>query len=474
MKIFKKLCSFFRKDSVSTQKMEKIEELVLHFALPLLYEFQRHEKEKGSDLTKEEIIAIRDSAVCIALPQSEKHMMDAQRGYKDIDPENCWEEWCAYKNKNSTPQNVNENTKESIEFYRQEANKGYAEAQFKLAQLHMNNFNLRMAVNWYARAANQGHLESTFCLANYYIVGYTEFFCEYEFAFSQYEAAANLGHVKAQYNISLCYKNGVGTEQNLLKALEWEEKAIQNGYIKTDITAEKGFKSYVDQQEYEALNILMNYSQHNESPEYEDQEEKNRQTEKKLFAENFKNALNDDVLAQLYVARCFNAGNGTTQNTKKAIKWFQKAAETGNAEAQNELGMIHFTYSRFHEAVPLFKKAINQENFDCLPQLTRMHQLGVKKIFQDEEEAFDLYNLAAQKGSIYGLHRVAMCYLNGVGTEKNEAEGIKIIQNLAEEGDSDSQYQLYLCYKDGLGVEKDEQKSSYWEEKFDEKYKQPM
>jgi hypothetical protein len=48
MKIFKKLCSFFHKDSVSTQKTEIIEELLPHFMPSFLYMLEHHEKIKGS------------------------------------------------------------------------------------------------------------------------------------------------------------------------------------------------------------------------------------------------------------------------------------------------------------------------------------------------------------------------------------------------------------------------------------------
>lgn len=40
---------------------------------------------------------IRDKSVCITVTKSNKEKLDTQRGYKDINPENCWEEWYVYK-----------------------------------------------------------------------------------------------------------------------------------------------------------------------------------------------------------------------------------------------------------------------------------------------------------------------------------------------------------------------------------------
>lgn len=51
------------------------------------------EQQKGSALTREEVLQARDTAVCIMLPLSKKEALDERRGFRDIDPENCWEEW---------------------------------------------------------------------------------------------------------------------------------------------------------------------------------------------------------------------------------------------------------------------------------------------------------------------------------------------------------------------------------------------
>lgn len=51
------------------------------------------ERAKGSPLTEAEAIGIRDSCPSVAVPIDVVLKMDAERGYKDIDPERCWEQW---------------------------------------------------------------------------------------------------------------------------------------------------------------------------------------------------------------------------------------------------------------------------------------------------------------------------------------------------------------------------------------------
>ena len=52
---------------------------------------------KGSPLTRDEVIRIRDNAVCIMRRASAKAEMEEKRGYPDIDPERCWEDWLQFR-----------------------------------------------------------------------------------------------------------------------------------------------------------------------------------------------------------------------------------------------------------------------------------------------------------------------------------------------------------------------------------------
>ena len=51
------------------------------------------EDKKGEPLTKEEVYAIRDGAACIMMQAVDVRKRDESRGYRDIDPENCWHDW---------------------------------------------------------------------------------------------------------------------------------------------------------------------------------------------------------------------------------------------------------------------------------------------------------------------------------------------------------------------------------------------
>ncbi|WP_337022482.1 MULTISPECIES: hypothetical protein [unclassified Pantoea] len=64
------------------------------FVPPLIALLLSKEKEKGTSLTEEEVLTIRDNATAIAVDNDVAASMAQSRGYRDINPENCWEAWC--------------------------------------------------------------------------------------------------------------------------------------------------------------------------------------------------------------------------------------------------------------------------------------------------------------------------------------------------------------------------------------------
>jgi hypothetical protein len=69
------------------------EALVSVFIPPLVYMLAQHERQKGSPLTEDEVLAIRGKSAVMMMRQSMSKQMAQKRGYSDIDPKNCWQEW---------------------------------------------------------------------------------------------------------------------------------------------------------------------------------------------------------------------------------------------------------------------------------------------------------------------------------------------------------------------------------------------
>lgn len=67
------------------------------FVPPLIALLLSKESEKGSPLTEDEVNSIRDNATAISLDRDAALEMAKIRGYLDINPENCWEEWLDFR-----------------------------------------------------------------------------------------------------------------------------------------------------------------------------------------------------------------------------------------------------------------------------------------------------------------------------------------------------------------------------------------
>ena len=73
--------------------MSESEKLVIYPMPSLVATLLDRERSKGSPLTEAEVVEIRDSCPSVAVPIDVAEKIDAARGYKDIDPEHCWEQW---------------------------------------------------------------------------------------------------------------------------------------------------------------------------------------------------------------------------------------------------------------------------------------------------------------------------------------------------------------------------------------------
>ena len=99
-------------------------------------------------------------------------------------------------------------------------------------------------------------------------------------------------------------------------------------------------------------------------------------------------------------------------------------------------------------------------------------------LFKSENylQAAELLQKAANEDFIFA-HKaqklLGICYLYGLGVEKDLPECAKWMRKAAEQGDADAQCALGLLYEKGLGVEKDPAEAARWYWKSAEQGYQP-
>ena len=169
--------------------------------------------------------------------------------------------------------------------------------------------------------------------------------------------------------------------------------------------------------------------------------------------------------AQYNLGCCLLFGNGVEKDETEAVKWFQKAAQQEYAEAQHYLGYCLFSGTGVEkdetEAVTWFRKAAVQGNAEaqydlgyCLASGT-----GVEK---DETEAVTWFQKAAQQGYAEAQHYLGYCLFSGTGVEKDETEAVTWFRKAAVQGNAEAQYDLGYCLASGTGVEKNQEEAMLW------------
>ena len=112
-------------------------------------------------------------------------------------------------------------------------------------------------------------------------------------------------------------------------------------------------------------------------------------------------------------------GFGVPRDYEQALKWYERAAHAGEAEAMNRLGVMH---AAGH---------------------------GVQR---DYALALTWFGTAVKNGSISAINNIAMAYFHGLGVPQSYAGSAKWLTLGAARGDARAQSRLAILYKEGLGV----------------------
>ncbi|MDR1349723.1 MAG: hypothetical protein LBJ59_02875 [Zoogloeaceae bacterium] len=151
-------------------------------------------------------------------------------------------------------------------------------------------------------------------------------------------------------------------------------------------------------------------------------------------AEGFKEirakAEQNDAEAQNSLGALYKDGlQGVTQDYAKAIQWFHKAAEQGNARAQYNIGLM------------------------CE---------GGQGMTQDYAAAEKWYRKAAEQGHVEAQNNLGVLYKDARGVAQNHEEAYKWLLKAAEQGDAMAQCNLGGMYLRGQGVPQDDITAGMW------------
>ncbi len=226
---------------------------------------------------------------------------------------------------------VDEDKEKAAEWYKKAAEIDYPEAQNKLADMYYQGIGVpqdfEKAANWAMKAAAYDMVESQFVLASLYYVGkgVPQDYDKAAESFLKVEEKGGDLAKKAQIILSVCYLKGLGVPQS-------DEKAVEMMCKDSDLSLAEAQRK---------IGIFYNYGS-----EVMDIARDIDQAVKWYR----KAAENGDAVAQNRLGVAYYEGISVKKNVKEAKYWWKKAADQGDEDAKENLRMLAMAEKRAREA----------------------------------------------------------------------------------------------------------------------------
>jgi TPR repeat protein len=255
--------------------------------------------------------------------------------------------------------------------------------------------------------------------------------------------AANNGKVKAQWNAGFLYMSGKNplVEKDMEKAVYWLSKAAEQGHVNAQLNL------YVLYRDGKAV------TQDNEI------------AKKWLLAA--KESGSDDAETQLAVNYLF--GGVLEKDELKAIPILERLAKKGNSWAQYNLGIALQNGSGINvdekAAADLFKKSAESGNAAAQFRLALCY-LNARGVPIDYIEAARWMQKSADANNSAAQYFLSNMYLKGQGVPKDDILSAKWMSAAAINGDAFANYWVAVNFSSGSGVEHDDYNAASYILKF--------
>ena len=215
-------------------------------------------------------------------------------------------------------------------------------------------------------------------------------------ALELFQTEAEKGNVLALFDLGKVYRNGLLGEDNISKADEYFQKALQ-GFLALEPTS-KRLRDYV----------------------------------------------------QYRIGKMYTLGLGAEQDYSAAFAWFEKSAAAGNKFAQYSLGSLYFygngTPQNYEKAFEYYKLSADQDNAYACYETAKMlrDRIGVEKNPEQAEIYFQkAYNgflkIAQDNPDDKIIYWLGMMTFSGTGCDADRELGIEYIKQSAELGNEYAQ-----------------------------------
>ena len=308
----------------------------------------------------------------------------------------------------------------AFEWFLKSAQEGNKFAQYSLANLYYYGNgvekDLSQAFWWYRKSSEQGQPYAPYAVAQMYDKG--EYVSQSEETAQRYYKVALSGFLELEskdqaddnlfYKIGVMYKNGLGTEADISKAIDYFKRSaemnnknglyeygktlIQGKYIEADLN--KGLECIEKAMKLKNSNAKRFFALEYISGEYFSQD-----IEKGLFMLT-ECADKGDSFACFQLGQFYLKGEIVTQDLERAEKYLLLAED--NEFTQYAFGKLYLQEEKYdiQRAVDYFKRS-SDKNMWSSYQLGRLYLFGADELEKDKEKAVEWLTKSAHDGNEY-------------------------------------------------------------------------
>ena len=308
----------------------------------------------------------------------------------------------------------------AFEWFLKSAQEGNKFAQYSLANLYYYGNgvekDLSQAFLWYRKSSEQGQPYAPYAVAQMYDKG--EYVSQSEETAQRYYKVALSGFLELEskdqaddnlfYKIGVMYKNGLGTEADISKAIDYFKRSaemnnknglyeygktlIQGKYIEADLN--KGLECIEKAMKLKNSNAKRFFALEYISGEYFSQD-----IEKGLFMLT-ECADKGDSFACFQLGQFYLKGEIVTQDLERAEKYLLLAED--NEFTQYAFGKLYLKEEKYdiQRAVDYFKRS-SDKNMWSSYQLGRLYLFGADELEKDKEKAVEWLTKSAHDGNEY-------------------------------------------------------------------------
>jgi len=161
---------------------------------------------------------------------------------------------------------------------------------------------------------------------------------------------------------------------------------------------------------------------------------------------------------------CYLHGEGVEQNLALARKWISLAIRDGDgARSVNAMGLTYENgpETDLNEALKWYDKAAEMRNRDAQYNVCRLAAQGLVSP-ADYKHAIDWCSTLAESGDSWGEYGLARILKQGVGAQPDLKKAAEWYKKSAEQGNPAAQFELAAIYSEGEGVQKDLVEAYKW------------